>query len=214
MGQLFERHPIGMGFGATAWAKARREARQDEPRKRRRIDTESQSVAVPVADVNLDTGADDGNLSGMSSPGTLSPEPEAQQQEETEEVSKPEADKELRHPDFRFYLHRPRARSKLPVLIPLKESTTLAEALRGRTVLEFPTLYVLGVQDDIAEKYVLDEQYLAEHPEERDLNDDDDDSSSSSDDEAAEPLGAALKKLESLDEQKVLEVLKQDLCTE
>jgi hypothetical protein len=82
-------------------------------------------------------------------------------------------------------------------------------------VLEFPTLYVLDANDGInQEKYVLEERYLADHPEEREAADESSSSGDDDDEDEAGPIGAALKTLEGLDETKVLEVLKQDLCAE
>jgi hypothetical protein len=70
------------------------------------------------------------------------------------------------HRGVYFYLHRPRTTTKKPVLIPIPPHTTLANALRERTVLEFPTLYVLP---DSAEslsaneeesQFILEKDYL------------------------------------------------------
>lgn len=47
-----------------------------------------------------------------------------------------------------FYLIRPFTASKSVVLIPLDPSKSLTENLKGQTVLEFPTIYVLPEQSD------------------------------------------------------------------
>ncbi|KAJ5670487.1 uncharacterized protein N7477_005850 [Penicillium maclennaniae] len=116
------------------------------------------------------------------------------------------------HRGVYFYLHRPRTSTKKPVLAPLHPRTTLANALRERTVLEFPTLYVLP---DSAEtlaanggesQFILEEEYLrTAAPEE----------AAESENEGAEMNNDAelhgTKDIGNVDEQKVMEVLKQDL---
>lgn len=67
-------------------------------------------------------------------------------------------------PALHFYLHRPQTSSKCPVLIPLSPSETLAEALHGRLVLEFPTLYVLRQRPGElpTDRFMLEDEYLKE----------------------------------------------------
>ena len=64
---------------------------------------------------------------------------------------------------FNFYLHRPYLRSRHPVLIPLPSDAELATSLTNRTILEFPTLYVLHSQPDgkLPEGYVSEEEFSA-----------------------------------------------------
>ncbi|KUL83299.1 hypothetical protein ZTR_11363 [Talaromyces verruculosus] len=89
------------------------------------------------------------------------------------------------HRSIYFYLHRHRAATNNIVLAPLQPSATLRDVLRGRSVLEFPTIYVLN--DDLRRqegdtkppdanvstststdkrKFVLEEFYLKDHPDE------------------------------------------------
>lgn len=108
-----------------------------------------------------------------------------------------------------FYLHRPRTRARVPVLIPISESMTLAEVLYDRVVLEFPTIYVLQHPKDVLpkDKYMLNSKYLLEHGE-LGCNEEEE----SSEDEAEKIASvAAAKKLAEVDEMKVLEVLRKDL---
>lgn len=117
------------------------------------------------------------------------------------------------HRDLYFYLHRPRTATKLPVLIPLSPNVTFTIALRGRTVLEFPTIYVLPdspgtVLTEKGHLFLLEEEYLrTERPAE--------DAAEVADTNAAEGVGDSLATnsvdLGQVDEQKVLDVLKQDL---
>jgi hypothetical protein len=44
-------------------------------------------------------------------------------------------------PDMHFYLHRPRTSSKWTCLIPVLPSSSISDMLRGRTILEFPTIH-------------------------------------------------------------------------
>ncbi|CAG7925493.1 unnamed protein product [Penicillium olsonii] len=114
------------------------------------------------------------------------------------------------HRGLFFYLHRPRTTTKKPVLVPLLQSATLNATLRNRTVLEFPTIYALPLRaEELAEKessFILEEEYLRTvGPEENPL-------STGSDDEQPDgTLPGSSVNLQNVDEQKVLEVLKQDL---
>jgi hypothetical protein len=116
------------------------------------------------------------------------------------------------HRGVYFYLHRPRTTTKKPVLIPIPPQTTLANALRERTVLEFPTLYVLP---DSAEslsaneeesQFILEEDYLRTAAPEDTAESENEGVVMNND---AELHGA--KDIGNVDEQKVMEVLKQDL---
>lgn len=116
------------------------------------------------------------------------------------------------HRDVYFYLHRPRTTTKKPVLSPLPPSATLGSVLRGRTVLEFPTIYALP---DAAEKllaenedcqFILEEEYLrtADPAEVGDKSLEQEQERTGGEDDAASDL-------QNLDENQVMDVLKQDL---
>lgn len=118
--------------------------------------------------------------------------------------------------DYHFYLHRPRSRSKFPVLIPLSRSAKLTDALRGRTILEFPTLYVLDRvlpgEKGADDKFVLEEQYLNENPDEREAKEAEKEESPEEDREVLD--GSILPGLETLlgvDEAELMKVMQQDL---
>ncbi|KAF2189472.1 hypothetical protein K469DRAFT_658334 [Zopfia rhizophila CBS 207.26] len=67
-----------------------------------------------------------------------------------------------------FYLLRPQANSSRRVLIPISSSTTLHECLRGRTVLEFPTIYaLLSPPERLPEDFMLESEYLVQEREDR-----------------------------------------------
>ncbi|KAJ5371017.1 uncharacterized protein N7496_007109 [Penicillium cataractarum] len=114
------------------------------------------------------------------------------------------------HRNLYFYLHRPRTTTKKPVLAPLPPSAKLAAVLRDRTVLEFPTVYALPDSPEkmLASKetspFILEEEYLrTATPEE--VGD------KSTDGEQEGTMGEGGVDLKDVDEEKVMEVLKQDL---
>jgi hypothetical protein len=69
---------------------------------------------------------------------------------------------------YRFFLLKPRTSSSRRVLIPLISTVTIGECLNGRTVLEFPTIYVFpsSVQQ-LPEDFMLEEDYLKQEGEEQ-----------------------------------------------
>jgi hypothetical protein len=116
-----------------------------------------------------------------------------------------------------YFLLRPRTSTSRHVLIPLTSSHTLAESLHGRTVLEFPTIYVFPTSvQGLPEEFMLEEEYVRLEGEEqkefdelmKELDPDilrrlkEGDGISQSDRGAGE---------EEIDDKKILDVLKQDL---
>ncbi|EME78554.1 uncharacterized protein MYCFIDRAFT_205082 [Pseudocercospora fijiensis CIRAD86] len=66
-----------------------------------------------------------------------------------------------------FYLLRPGTSSSNKVLIPLDADTTLTAMLRDKTVLEFPTIYVLPqASKSLPPGYILEDAYLGARKEE------------------------------------------------
>lgn len=117
------------------------------------------------------------------------------------------------HRGLYFYLHRPRTTTKKPVLVPLPPSAPLKDVLRERTVLEFPTVYTLSESTEtlLTEKdsssFILEEEYL------RTVGPEDaaDKSAESGQEDGASGPPELGPNLHDVDENKVLEVLKQDL---
>jgi hypothetical protein len=71
-------------------------------------------------------------------------------------------------PRHAFYLLRPRTSSTRLVLIRLEPTVTLAECLRGRTVLEFPTIHVFPESTHPPpDKFMLEADYLRQESEEQ-----------------------------------------------
>jgi hypothetical protein len=133
----------------------------------------------------------------------------------TDEVEQP-LKQSTTHRNLYFYLHRPRTATKKPVLAPLSPSSTLNEVLRGRTVLEFPTIHALPDSPETlagqgTSPFILEEEYLrTAGPEEigQSTASDEDDVSGN------ETLSGSAVNLQDVDEKRVLEVLKQDLFEE
>ncbi|KAF1911855.1 hypothetical protein BDU57DRAFT_523909 [Ampelomyces quisqualis] len=76
--------------------------------------------------------------------------------------------KPMGHVDCGFYLVKPRTNSSKIVLIPLIPTATIGECLNGRTVLEFPTIYVLPKSTpQLPQEFMLEEDYLKQEGEER-----------------------------------------------
>ncbi|KAL4964955.1 zinc finger HIT domain-containing protein [Aspergillus stella-maris] len=119
------------------------------------------------------------------------------------------------HRNMTFYIHRPRTATKQPVLCPISPSTQLKTALSGRTILEFPTIYVL--QTPLSEssdagssskaesggKYILESEYLRTRNDGNNAAED----NGSDDEENADAEGD----IPDVDEGKMLEVLQKDL---
>lgn len=120
------------------------------------------------------------------------------------------------HRGLHFYLHRPRTTVKKPVLVPLAPQMKLAAALRERTVMEFPTIYVLPdspeslLADKDTSSFILEEEYIRlVGPEEARKN-----NAPTEQNEAdihASGLPESSVDLQNVDEDKVMEVLKHDL---
>ncbi|KAJ0422914.1 hypothetical protein BJY00DRAFT_279083 [Aspergillus carlsbadensis] len=145
-----------------------------------------------------------------SDPQPTSEPPETQPTAQATTTNTPE-DKSTPHRNIYLYLHRPRTATKQQVLVPLSPRTTLADALRGRTVLEFPTIYVLRSPLDEAQsqveeqndKFMLEKEYLRTHPDTEDVD-------NGSEETDAQPVFGAID-IPDVDESKVLEVLRKDL---
>lgn len=64
-------------------------------------------------------------------------------------------------PPLHFYLLRPHTPSSSRVLVPLSPSSTLAELLKNRVILEFPTIITLSQPPDrLPDGYMLESEFL------------------------------------------------------
>ena len=105
-------------------------------------------------------------------------------------------------PELHFYLHRPQTSSKLKCLIPIESNSTWKEVLKGRTLLEHPTVYVREEPpDELQKPFVLEQVYLKDHGEDVVVSAETQLESTRESDPA----------LSALDSHKILEVLKADL---
>ena len=115
---------------------------------------------------------------------------------------------------FHFYLVKPHTSSSRRVLIPLSNEATLSTGLRGRVVLEFPTIQVLfKPPESLPSEFRLEDDYLnQERNEVEELL------------AAVQPPGTSIMENESgtvcsegrdeiLDDKKILEMLRRDLNT-
>ncbi|KAL2813910.1 hypothetical protein BJX63DRAFT_393559 [Aspergillus granulosus] len=142
-------------------------------------------------------------------PQSVSEPPGAQPTTQDNTNSNLPEDKPAPHRNVYLYLHCPRTPTKQPVLCPLSPSTILANALRGRTVLEFPTIYVLrkpldeSPSEEDNAKFMLEKEYLRTHPDTEDVEEE-------SENTDAQPVFNTVD-IPDVNEGKVLEVLRKDL---
>jgi hypothetical protein len=116
------------------------------------------------------------------------------------------------HRNLYFYLHRPRTTTKKPVVVPVPPLAKLQSVLREHTVLEFPTIYALPDSPEtiLASKetssFILEEEYLrTASPEELG------DKSAEEQEGTGDGDEVSGVDLQNVDEEKVMEVLKQEL---
>ena len=106
-----------------------------------------------------------------------------------------------------FYLHRPNALSKIKCLIPVIPDLTVADLLRERVLLEFPTVFLRPESPDrLREPYMIEAEYLKRYGEDAYAQ------------VATFWEAAPVKKITepvptNIDDRKVMEVLKKDLAS-
>ena len=110
-----------------------------------------------------------------------------------------------------YYLHAPRLPSQHPVLIPLLPEASLSESLRGRLVLEFPTIFVLAIEaEKLPDRYITEEMFFKKLQQEgyRDRLE-----AKLTGQEEGELGDEALVGNDSMDERTLQEVLERDLTS-
>lgn len=177
------------------------EASQEEPS----TEEKPMTTEVPDAPAPTTTTTDTQPTNPPNQESTQQPTAETEEQNPTLPITP--------HRNLYFYLHRPRTATKKPVLVPLPPLAKLASVLRGRTVLEFPSIYALPDSPEtiLAAKesspFILEEEYLCTAtPEE--LGEIGEATESEQEGTTNDVSGVDLG---HVDERKVLEVLKQDL---
>lgn len=103
-----------------------------------------------------------------------------------------------------FYLHHPLTTSNVKCLIPITKNNSLRSVLQNRTIIEFPTMYVLNQPpNQLSKGFMLQEDYEAQHGSNLPIN-----ISMPEEGEIHENTGLITS---GIDPAKVLQVLAQDL---
>jgi hypothetical protein len=190
--------------------KGEREQKREEARKKRETDTPEQQLEVELNSCGGPLPVQPTPSTSEATPVPPNSEREGQLDNTTEAQSgQPSTDEITSHRNVFFYLHRPRTRTRQPVLVPLSPTSTLTSSLRDRAVLEFPTIYVLPdspetFSEDENAKFLLEKDYLQAQPQTEPESGD----TSETD---GEQLAPSAVDIPNLDEKKVLEVLQKDL---
>ena len=161
-------------------------------RKRHEDTTPEQKKATAINPENKET-SDDGNAQQPTPPADVVQDDD-QNAVRMKQVS----------PELHFYLHRPQTSSKLKCLVPIESNSTWKEVLKGRTLLEHPTVYVREEPPhELQKPFMLEGDYLEAHGE-----------------DVVVPTAPQLKSMEeadpvplALDSDKIVEVLKADLTS-
>ncbi|KAM3424605.1 hypothetical protein BST61_g6595 [Cercospora zeina] len=144
------------GEDAKQAQKRRRKERQSETRM---TEEKSADSTFEKADVKVEELSS--HAQAPTEPGdTVSVEPAATETSQTAPNSSGErqSDQDARQ---NFYLLKTGTNAKEKVLVPLNRESTLTRCLQDRTVMEFPTIYVLPyAPDSLPTDYLLEEQYL------------------------------------------------------
>ncbi|KAF2274538.1 uncharacterized protein EI97DRAFT_402100 [Westerdykella ornata] len=173
---------------------------------------------IPAAEITTNSGDPNATEPSASTTASLEQGPSSQlsQTQQPQQPQRQETATDSDSPSLYFFLHRPLSRHPNPVLIPLDPSLSLSTLLQGRTILEFPTIYVFSTASPPAGEFMLEEEYLTKDAgEEKEL---------------VKVLGAVKGQVgvgdggvddgsgmpgltgeEEVDEKKILDVLKRDL---
>ena len=122
----------------------------------------------------------------------------------------PSRDKQPLIPEhIHFYLHRPQTASKIKCLIPMSATGTIKDALRGKKIVEFPTIYIRDeAPEELSEPFILESTYLEQHGEDVMVP-----TQLMPPPDTVPPPAVDVPSMDSIDSQKVLEVLNQDLVS-
>jgi hypothetical protein len=110
-----------------------------------------------------------------------------------------------------FYLHRPNLPSRVRCLIPIPSDASVRDVVRGRVLIEFPTIFVLSVSKEKLQKpFITEEDYINEHRNEPPKVGPETWQRPFKASDHGEELGG-LKSPLQLDEKRIAEVLQKDL---
>ncbi|CEJ58403.1 hypothetical protein PMG11_07060 [Penicillium brasilianum] len=194
-----------------------REERPSTEKKEKEVSQEKTAAEQPLT--SPATEKPDGSVPPATTTATESKGPESTTPEANETPTGQAEETEqnlpvIPHRNLYFYLHRPRTTTKKPVLVPLPPTAKLVAVLHDRTVLEFPTIYALPespekmLESKETSPFILEEEYLrTAAPEE--VGDRSTDGEQEGTTEAGDGAGGV--DLKDVDEEKVMEVLRQDL---
>ena len=115
-------------------------------------------------------------------------------------------------PDYHFYLHKPHTTSASRILIPLEPASMLSTCLKGQSILEYPTIFVLNQPSTaLPEGFLLEYDYKKQ--EKKMIEELDEDEKEMAPEIArAQQMSSRLKDEGDLEDSKVLESLKRDLA--
>jgi hypothetical protein len=108
--------------------------------------------------------------------------------------------------DLNFYLHCPNTPSAVKSLIPVNPNATIAEVVKERLLLEFPTIFILyDPPEMLPEPFILEADYAKRYDDQAALIPSTDEA-----DGTTEKQGQAASQI---DERRLMEVLRKDLVS-
>ena len=136
---MLDTQTIGDAFDSFFGKVTRKRKRGQDRMSRSRNENEAEGQGDPE---NRDTGEVLANEQA-----------DTHEQDNTQPTHKPDK--------FHFYLHRPLTRSNVKVLIPFSRETRLKDLLKGRTIIEFPTIHIrFDTPEQISEPFMLETAYM------------------------------------------------------
>ncbi|KAJ9613165.1 hypothetical protein H2200_003106 [Cladophialophora chaetospira] len=189
------------GRKPTQHQKRKRSVSETHPAPVAKRDVRSPQAVSP--DDNKEKSTEEtqqGSLNGVANPTGPVPSPNKPEAEMVSSCGQAQVRQQVH-----FFLCKPNTTSKVKCLIPVAPDSKVADVLRNRTLLEFPTIYVRQeASDSLPEPFITEEKY---------------DQLYGTDVSVALPTYAPnddfeegeVIEIDNLDEKKVLEVLQRDL---
>ncbi|CAK1358046.1 Box C/D snoRNA protein 1 [Cercospora beticola] len=157
-GNALKRKP---GEHAKEAQKRRRKERQAESQlQQEKSDQDASTTVATEADAKVEDPSSDVHANSDSAETELAATQISQTAPNSNEEG-PDHQEEGTDVSQHFYLLRTGTNAKQKVLIPLSRKATLTSCLQDRTVMEFPTIYILPyAPDSLPKEYLLEESYL------------------------------------------------------